>query len=248
MTEALEKFSDKALVAGATGFTGREVVRVLVEKGVPTVAHLRPDSPRLAEWQERFKRLGAEFDTTAWEIKAMTGTLARIQPAYIFSLLGTTRARIKQVAKAGKDPRGQGYDAVDYGLAAIMIKAAKAAGIKPVFIYLSAAGATAGSRSPYYQARWKAEQELIQSGLAYVIARPSFIIGPDRDEKRIGEIYGARIIDVLLALAGIVGLQKLNQRYRSTTNKALAQALVRLALDPGSANKIFESEELRDSD
>ena len=40
-----------AFVAGATGFTGREVVRLLVERGVPAVAHVRPDSPRLEEWK-----------------------------------------------------------------------------------------------------------------------------------------------------------------------------------------------------
>ena len=248
MTEALERISDQALVAGATGFTGREVVRVLVEKGVPTIAHLRPDSTRLKEWTERFQKMGAEVDNTAWELTAMTGTFARLRPAYIFSLLGTTRARVKQVARSGKDPKTQDYGAVDYGLAALLINAAKAAGIKPVFVYLSAAGTNAKSGSPYYQARWKLEQELIKSGLFYVIARPSFIIGPDRDEKRAGEIYGARTLDLLLALAGIFGLKKMNGRYRSTSNTILAQALVRLALDPNCANKIFESEELRNSD
>ena len=33
-----------AFVAGATGYTGREVVRLLAERGVRTLAHVRPDS------------------------------------------------------------------------------------------------------------------------------------------------------------------------------------------------------------
>src|SRR5215208_1501420 len=65
-----------AFVAGATGYTGREVVRQLVERGVRAVAHVRPDSPRLAEWRERFAELGAEVDATPWEEPAMRASLA----------------------------------------------------------------------------------------------------------------------------------------------------------------------------
>jgi uncharacterized protein YbjT (DUF2867 family) len=245
LAEPIPKIREKAFVAGATGYTGREAVRVLAEKGVPTVGHVRPDSPRIHDWRRRFAQMGASVDETAWELKAMTETFSRLRPAYIFSLLGTTRSRIQQVAAAGKDPKSQDYEAVDYGLAAMMIAAAQAAGIQPVFVYLSAAGVTPKAASPYYRARFKLEQELISSGLPYIIARPSFIIGPDRDEKRLGEIYGARLLDLLLSLAGLLGLKKLNARYRSTGNTVLAAALARLALDPDSAGKIFESENLR---
>ena len=48
-----------AFVAGATGYTGREVVRVLLERGVRTVAHVRPDSPHVDEWRSRFEAQGA---------------------------------------------------------------------------------------------------------------------------------------------------------------------------------------------
>ena len=81
-----------AFVAGATGYTGREVVRLLVEKGVPAIAHIRPDSNRMEEWKERFGALGAEFDVTPWEEAAMTQTMARVKPSFVFALLGTTMA------------------------------------------------------------------------------------------------------------------------------------------------------------
>jgi len=83
-----------AFVAGATGFTGREVVRLLAERGVPTVAHVRPDSPRLEEWKKRFSAVGAEVDATAWDEAAMLETMSRVRPATVFALLGTTRARM----------------------------------------------------------------------------------------------------------------------------------------------------------
>jgi uncharacterized protein YbjT (DUF2867 family) len=233
-----------AFVAGATGFTGREVVRLLAARGILTYAHVRPDSPRREEWQQRLQRLGAQVDCTPWEEGAMAATLARLRPAYVFALLGTTRRRMKQVARAGQDPQSQSYQNVDYGFTALLLRAAAATG-KPRFIYLSAAGVSEGSPSPYYQARARAEAELKASGLPFLIARPSFISGPGRDEPRPGERIGAAIVDGLLRVVGLFGGWRLQARYASTTNTALAEALVRLALDPAAANRTFESESLR---
>ncbi len=234
-----------AFVAGATGFTGREVVRVLVERGIPTAAHVRPDSPRFAEWTERFRKLGTEVDTTAWEDAAMAETMLRLKPGYVFALLGTTRARMKDVSRVGGDPKTQSYEAVDYGLTALLIRAAKSSGSSPRFVYLSASGVKSKARLPYYIARFKAEELLISSGLEYTIARPSIIAGPGRDDKRPLERTGAVVIDGLLSLAALLGGRKLKASYGSTTNTILAEALVRLALDPGAARQIFESEYLR---
>jgi len=233
-----------AFVAGATGFTGREVVRLLVERGVPTVAHVRPDSPRLEEWKERLSGVGAEVDATAWDEAAMKETLLRIRPAWLFALLGTTRARMHAAGRAGEDPASQSYEAVDYGLMALLIEAARETGLTPRVVYLSAAGVKETSRSAYYRARSQAEALLRSSGLPYTIARPSIITGPGRDDNRPLEHAGAVVGDRLLAVAGWLGARKLEARYASTTNVRLANALVRLALDPKAKNGIFESEEL----
>jgi nucleoside-diphosphate-sugar epimerase len=233
-----------AFIAGATGFTGREVVRLLVERGVPTFAHVRPDSPRLEEWRGRFSGLGAEVDRTAWERAAMTDALQRLRPAYVFALLGTTRARMSAATRSGQDPESQSYETVDYGLTVLLIQSAKEAGLSPRVVYLSAAGVKQGSRSAYFKARWKAETFLRSSGLPYTIARPSIITGPGRDDKRPLETMSAVVGDRLLSVAGLLGARKVRERYASTTNVRLAESLVRLALDPRAENRIFESEEL----
>ena len=233
-----------AFVAGATGFTGREVVRLLVERGVPTVAHVRPDSPRLEEWKARFSGFGAEVDATAWDEAAMKETLLRIRPASLFALLGTTRARMHAAGRAGEDPASQSYEVVDYGLTALLIEAVREAGLSPRVVYLSAAGVKETSRSAYYKARSQAEALLRSSALPYTIARPSFIAGPGRDDNRPLEQVGAVVGDRLLAAAGWLGARKLRARYAPTTNVRLAGALVRLAFDPNAENGIFESEEL----
>ena len=57
-----------------------------------------------------------------------------------------------------------------------MIKTCKKSGIKKI-IYISGLGVTKNSTSDYFISKYKAEQEIINSGLNYTIFRPSYIIG-----------------------------------------------------------------------
>jgi nucleoside-diphosphate-sugar epimerase len=228
-----------AFVAGATGYTGREVVRELALAKKPVVAHVRRDSSRLDEWKSRFEAEGAGVDTTDWNLDAMSATFTRIQPDVVFALLGTTKAR--QRATGGSDD----YEKVDYGLTHLLLEACKRSAPKARFVYLSSAGVTPGTKSAYLAVRVRIEDELAKSGLSYTVARPSFITGPDRDENRVGEKVGAALADAGLAIARLVGARKVAARYESTTATILGSALVRLAYDPAAANQIVESEALR---
>lgn len=235
---------ERVFVAGATGYTGREVVRLLCSRdGVRVVAHVRPDSARLDEWTRRFTEMGAEVDATEWAEEAMTTAMARLKPTHVFALLGTLRARMTEAARQGIDPTSVSYDAVDYGLSALLLRACTAAG--PRFVYLSAAGVKEAAGAEYYRVRWRMEQELIGSGVPYTIARPSFITGEDRDDTRPFERLGAMAGDAALFVAGTFGFAGVRDRYRSTTNTTLATALVRLAFDPDAAGRTVESEDLR---
>ncbi|HET6585584.1 MAG TPA: NAD(P)H-binding protein [Nannocystaceae bacterium] len=230
-----------AFVAGATGYTGREVVAALRERGVRTIAHVRSDSQRVAEFRARFTALGAELDTTAWEPDAITETFRRLRPTHVFALLGTTRSRARNEGMSAQ----QAYARVDYGLTKWLMDAALAVGNSPRFVYLSAAGVDPESKNDYVAARARTEQSLRNSGLSYTIARPSFITGPDREEERPFERIGSVVVDGVLALAGVLGARKLRDRYRSTTAATLARALVRVAFDPAWATKVAQSEDLR---
>ena len=59
------------------------------------------------------------------------------------------------------------------------------------------------------------------------------------------ESIGVGVVNGALALAGALGANRLKERYRSTTNAALAAALVRLALDPAARDLTVASEDLR---
>ena len=239
-----------AFVAGATGYVGHALVRVLAERGARVAAHVRPDSPRLGQWRERLTALGStvEVDTTPWDEAAMTATLAARRPAAVFALLGTTRRRVREAAARGA--AAESYETVDYGLTALLVRAATAAarttGETPRLVYLSSVGVTPDTRNPYLQARARMESELREGELPYTIVRPSVITGPDREESRPMERAAAVVMDAALSLPGLLGARRLRDRWRSTTAEELARALVRLSIDPRAAGTVVEGDGLRD--
>lgn len=235
----------KAFVAGATGYTGKQVVTALRHANITTVAHIRPGSPQREHAIEYFEAQGATVDSTPWAADAITNTLKTHAPNLIFGLLGTTRRRAKDAEKAGLDPELQSYEHVDFGYTAMLIDAGKQLPTPPKFIYLSSLGVHRNSKGAYLQARWRAEQHLQKSRLPFVIARPSFITGPDREESRPLERAAAIAVDSTLSLSRLVGAGRVHRKYGSINAEALAAALVRLALDPQAENKIFASDLLR---
>ncbi len=227
-----------AFVLGATGFVGREVVRQLCVRGAQTIAHVRPDSKSLAEWRAKFENLGAEVDTTPWEVAAMAARLRATRPAQIYVLIGTTRSRAKTDAVSGNI-----YEAIDLGLTKLTVEAARMSEQRPRIVYLSSVGADPNARSAYLAARGRAEEVVTSSGLPWVIARPSIITG-ERDDSRLGERGAAVIGDGLLAMAGVFGGRKLRARYKSTTPDILASALIRLGEAP-EHDRIADGADLR---
>lgn len=213
----------RAFVAGATGYTGRAVVRVLRERGVQVTAHVRPDSPRLEEWRARFGALGAMVDATSWDESAMREAIARVRPTHVFSLLGTTRRRIRAAGAAAS------YESVDYGFTALLVRATKAAAPTARFIYLSSLGASE-TGTAYMRARGRAERELRESGLSWITARPAFVTGEDREEPRPAERIAGTAVDAFLGAIAFLGIRGPQRKYASLTGEALARALATLAL------------------
>jgi nucleoside-diphosphate-sugar epimerase len=228
-----------AFVAGATGYVGRTVVEQLRIRGVKTIAHVRPSSRKLDEWRAK---LGDDVDTSPWEVAALADAIARRKVTHVFVLIGTTRAQAKADAIDGNP-----YEAVDYGLTRMLCDAAVKAGTSPRIVYLSSVGTGPGARSPYLKARHKAEEAVRSSGLPWVIARPSFIVGAGdgakRDDGRPLEKAAAVVADGLLAAVGLVA-KGTRARYRSITPETLGDALVRIGLD-GVAGKVYEGDDLR---
>lgn len=229
--------SKTAFVAGSTGYVGQAVVAELRSRDIQCIAHIRPQSSRLERLGPHFESLGAQVESTPWEILALQKTLQRGQVSHVFCLIGTTR---KQAGAEGV--QGNIYEQVDLRLTEALVGAAKNSEIQPRFIYLSSIGAKADAKSKYLQARGKAEATLKLSGLSYVIARPSFITGSGRDEFRPLERMSASLSDGVLGLASLFGAKKLKRKYESSSAGLLARRLVEKSLS--GEQGIFEGASL----
>ena len=232
-----------AFIAGATGYTGRHVAERLAREGVRTIAHVRPDSPALGSWTARFSAAGAETDATPWTDDEMARTMARVRPDFVFALLGTTRSRAARDERA--TGKAAGYEAVDYGLTAMLLRAARAAGVRPRYVYLSSIGAKATSGNPYLAVRGRFEAELQASELPYLIVQPSFISGSDRDERRVTERAASVAADALLHVAALAGARRLRDRWATLSGDALAAGMVRLALEAPDGRTVADAADIR---
>ncbi len=234
-----------AFVAGATGYTGREVVAALRRRGVATVAHVRPGSSGADDWRRRFEALGATVDRTPWEGAAMTATLAAHRPDLVFALVGTTR---KRAAREGLE---DAYERIDHGLTATLLHAARASrtasGQAPRFVYLSALGAREDTRNAYLRVRGRIERALVESGLPYLSVRPAFITGPDRVESRPLERVAGAAVDAVLAVAGTLGARTLRSRWASLTGRELADGMVVLALADLQGRAVVDPVRIREA-
>lgn len=238
----------RVLVTGATGFTGQQVVRLLcAQDGIEVTAHVRPDSSGLQAWRTEFEGLGAQVNTTSWDVDAFTRTISQSEPDVVLFLIGTTKKRMKQLSKAGKNSDMASYEAIDYGLAHCLLESIIASTIPrpPKLVYLSAMGVGPTSPGAYMKVRWRFEEELRQSGVPHVIARPGLITGA-REQKRPLEHLAGQASGAVLGVLGRLGAKQLNRRYRPTDDKELARALVRASLDTTMVATILESEELKD--
>ena len=188
---------------------------------------MRPDSSSSPSGARTFGELGAEVDTTPWDVAALAARWRELKPAQVYVLIGTTRSE-------GEGRRGAGQHLRDgrLGLTKLAVDAARASRGRsrarlPV---VGRRGRRRRARRTCV-ARGKAEDAVKGSGLPWVIARPSIITG-ERDDSRLGERTAAVVGDGLLAVAGVFGGKKLRERYRSTTPDVLASALIRLGEAP----------------
>ncbi len=228
-----------AFVAGATGYTGQEVVRALRRRDIRTVAHVRPDSSRRGRFEAEWTALGAEPDSTPWEPEAMGARLAELKPTLVFGLLGTTKSRVSAEKRAGGE--GLDYEAVDYGMTMMVLAGCERVEPPPRFVYLSALGVREASPGSYYHARWKVEQALRSGTVPWTIAQPSFISGADREESRPMERLGSILAGPLLKLGG----RRTVDKWGPIGAAVLGEGLVRHALDPEGERRTVTSAELR---
>jgi len=147
--------STNVAVTGANGFVGKNVRKFLYKNKVRVLGISRKN-----------------FGKYSTETKAQSKNLLeqRLQKK-----LKNYDALVHLIG-IGVESSGSTFEEINVNLTKNTIKLCKKSGIKKI-IYISGLGVSKNNTSNYFTSKYKAEQEIINSGLDYTIFRASYIIG-----------------------------------------------------------------------
>lgn len=169
---------NKIAITGASGFIGRNVGQFLAKNGYEVVSILRKRKKKVVN----FGRMVSSEDLTENDlISSVRGSIA------LLHFIGK-----------GKQTIDSDYETVNFGLTRNAIRLCKLANIKKI-LYISGLGVDEKSKSGYFISKFKAEREIIKSGLNYTIFRSSYIVGND---DPLSKILNKQIIRNLICIPG----------------------------------------------
>lgn len=197
----------RALLAGATGLVGSELLRQLLSDAncsqVTVLARRPPSGAAASDARGKLRVITTDFDR-------MEQALAGVEAEVVFCALGTT---IKQAKTQ------QAFRRVDYDYPVMLGEWALRQGVTKMIV-VSAMGADASSRIFYSRVKGEMEQRLSRLGLPELhVLRPSLLLG-DRAEVRTGERI-AILLSPLLRMLTVGPLRK----YRPIHDKQVAAAM-----------------------
>ncbi len=151
----MSNISTRVAVTGASGFVGKSVRKFLYKNKVRVLGISRKNF--------------AKYST---ETKAQSKNLLeqRLQKK-----LKNYDALVHLIG-IGVESSGSTFEEINVNLTKNTIKLCKKSGIKKI-IYISGLGVSKNNTSNYFTSKYKAEREIINSGLDYTIFRASYIIG-----------------------------------------------------------------------
>ena len=151
----MSNISTRVAVTGSSGFVGKSVRKFLYKNKVRVLGISRKN-----------------FVKYSTETKAQSKNLLeqRLQKK-----LKNYDALVHLIG-IGVESSGSTFEEINVNLTKNTIKLCKKSGIKKI-IYISGLGVSKNNTSNYFTSKYKAEQEIINSGLDYTIFRASYIIG-----------------------------------------------------------------------
>ncbi len=206
-------------VFGGTGFLGRRLVQRLASgETIVRVAVRHADRARTAlraEGLDRVSVFGADVRDEATVGAALAGADAVVDA--VSGYVETGSATFEAVHERG---------------AGTLARLAAAAGVTR-FVLVSGIGADPESSFPYIRARGRGERAVQQAFPGATIVRPGAMFGPgDALFGTLGHL--ARLLPVLPLIGG--GHTRLQPVYVED----VAQAIVRILADPGTASRTYE--------
>jgi NADH dehydrogenase len=207
------------VVAGGTGFLGREITSALLEAGhkVTVASRSNPDTDPI-DPRARWVR-GDVMD-----------------PASLAAALEGARVVVDAVQFPNspiETPRkGWTFERIDLGGTKNLVDAASSAGVAH-FIGLSGVGAAEDARYHWLRFKWEEEQYIIASGVDYTIFRPSWVYGA-RDAALNRFLGFARYLPFVPVVGN--GKARINPLFAGD----LAQHVAAAIQNPEARNGLFE--------
>lgn len=211
-----------AVVFGATGLVGRELVSQLTEN---------EEYHKVVVFNRRTQNYGnskiEEFIINGQDFESIKD---KVIADDLYCCIGTT------MKKAGSKAA---FEKVDYDIPVFLAKTAEKNGIKKLLI-VSSVGANEKGKSFYMSIKGRMEQEVLKYQVPGIyFFRPSMLLG-DRGESRFAEMLGQKA----LKFSGFLMLGKL-KKYKAIPVSVVAKAMQKVA--KGNYSKhFFESNELWD--
>ena len=151
----MSNISTRVAVTGANGFVGKSVRKLLYKNKVRVLGISRKN-----------------FDKYSTETNVQSKNLLE---QLLQKKLKNYDAMVHLIGIGVESPKST-FKEINVNLTKNVIKTCKKSGIKKI-IYISGLGVSKNNTSSYFASKYKAEQEIINSGLDYTIFRASYIIG-----------------------------------------------------------------------
>lgn len=210
-----------ALVFGATGLTGSQLTKVLLEDD--RYSHVRIFSRHPVDHYH------PKLEVVVNDLNDIRGLSSEIKGDEVFCCLGTT------MKKAGSK---KSFERIDLEIPLEIASVAKRNGVGK-YLVISSIGANPKSRNFYLNVKGRLEEELKNIGFRQLsVFRPSMLLG-DRQETRLGESAGKLFFKVF-SFAFIGPLKK----YKGIKAETVARAMIRVANNV-PARITYESDEIQ---
>ena len=151
----MSNISTRVAVTGANGFVGKSVRKFLYKNKVSVLGISRKN-----------------FDKYSTETNVQSKNLLE---QLLQKKLKNYDAMVHLIGIGVESPEST-FKEINVNLTKNVIKTCKKSGIKKI-IYISGLGVSKNNTSSYFASKYKAEQEIINSGLDYTVFRASYIIG-----------------------------------------------------------------------
>jgi uncharacterized protein YbjT (DUF2867 family) len=212
----------KAIIAGASGLIGSNLVNILLEapQYAEVLVIVRKELPVK---HKKLVQLVINFDELDNYTEAITGHT-------VFSCLGTTKSQT---------PDEKQYRKIDYNYPLQLAHIAKQNGVDQ-FHVVTALGANKNSSTFYLKLKGELEDELQKAGLKTLhIYQPAMLMG-ERKRNHLLEKIATGIFKVIDPL--LMGVLK---KYRSIKGATVANAMFKKSLESATGTFIYTSDKIQ---